>query len=256
MIELSFSHGNKQVSWSLYPNSLKIKVFSLGHFIKRVEHNDGMNEHRLWYQLALNPCIPKTKIIQDTLFLQRLTIIMKEINRGIKGNPKKKKKLIIKNIYGRKFQGLRNTGISTYKKEGKEDSGFFIAWNLKQALSSFDRRTTYLSLSGLKIWITHQSICIILYPGWGSEGLRWRKHGEDERGSAEVAVAGKWEVGDNFGWNTFCLVLGKMTHYWLSHERRIVNLWYCIKQILKRSFQMPKFQYPPIYYFSILNLIL
>ena len=124
---------------------------------------------------------------------------------------------------------------------------------MKQALSSFDRRTTYLSLSGLKIWITHQSICIILYPGWGSEGLRWRKHGEDERGSAEVAVAGKWEVGDNFGWNTFCLVLGKMTHYWLSHERRIVNLWYCIKQILKRSFQMPKFQYPPSYYFSILK---
>ena len=123
-----------------------------------------------------------------------------------------------------------------------------------EALSSFVKGTTYLS--NPKIWITHQSICIILYPGWGSEGLRWRKHGEDERGSAEVAVAGKWEVGDNFGWNTFCLVLGKMTHYWLSHERRIVNLWYCIKQILKRSFQMPKFQYPPIYYFSILNLIL
>ena len=35
----------------------------------------------------------------------------------------------------------------------------------------------------------------------------------DERGSAEVAVAGKWEVGDDFGRNTFCLVLGKMTHY-------------------------------------------
>ena len=175
--------------------------------------------------------------------------------QGYQRKPNKSQTKKIKNIYGRKFQGLRNTGISTYKKEGKEDSGIFIAWNLKQALSYFDRRTTYLSLSDLKIWITHQSICIIVYPGWGSEGLRWRKHGEDERRSAEVAIAGKWEVGDNFGRNTFCLVLGKMTHYWLSHERRIVNLWYCIKQILKRSFRMPKFQYPTIYYFSILNLI-
>ena len=35
----------------------------------------------------------------------------------------------------------------------------------------------------------------------------------DERGSAKVTVAGKWEVGDDFGQNKFCLVLEKMTHY-------------------------------------------
>ena len=48
-----------------------------------------MNENKLWYQLALNPWIPKTKIIQDTLFLQRLTIIMKEINRVLKETKEK-----------------------------------------------------------------------------------------------------------------------------------------------------------------------
>ena len=31
----------------------------------------------------------------------------------------------------------------------------------------------------------------------------------DERGSAKVVIAGKWEVGDDFSRNTFCLVLAK-----------------------------------------------
>ena len=32
----------------------------------------------------------------------------------------------------------------------------------------------------------------------------------DKRGSAEVAVAGEGDVGDDFARNTFCLVLGNM----------------------------------------------
>ena len=47
----------------------------------------------------------------------------------------------------------------------------------------------------------------------------------DKQGSAEVAVAGEWDVGGDFTINTFCLVLGKYVIFHKTNfEEKFSNL--------------------------------
>ena len=76
----------------------------------------------------MNSKIPSTKIIQDTSVHQILTIIIKEMNMGIKGNQRQantnnnlnNKQLRIP--MAENFVGEENLGNLSYQQKGKVDS--------------------------------------------------------------------------------------------------------------------------------------
>ena len=76
----------------------------------------------------MNSKIPSTKIIQDTSVHQILTIIIKEMNMGIKGNQRQantNKNLNNKQLrihMAENFVGEENLGISSDQQKGKMDS--------------------------------------------------------------------------------------------------------------------------------------
>ena len=76
----------------------------------------------------MNSKIPSTKIIQDTSVHQILTIIIKEMNMGIKGNQTQattNKNLNNKQLripMAENFVGEENLGISSNQQKGKMDS--------------------------------------------------------------------------------------------------------------------------------------
>ena len=76
----------------------------------------------------MNSKIPSTKIIQDTSVHQILTIIIKEMNMGIKGNQRQantNKNLNNKRLripMAENFVGEENLGISSDQQKGKVDS--------------------------------------------------------------------------------------------------------------------------------------
>ena len=76
----------------------------------------------------MNSKIPSTKIIQDTSVHQILTIIIKEMNMGIKGNQRQantNKNLNNKQLripMAENFMGEENLGIPSNQQKGKVDS--------------------------------------------------------------------------------------------------------------------------------------